>query len=110
MTIPSPIRQTIDHRADRVPIDEQCAEMIGIVAETEFDLQRRIGNGQITPAEATHRRRRRHAILATLKWLQENRDTVLRAHKMLLPAYEFPQDLDTVNHEDVLTEDEESLL
>ena len=103
-------KQTIDHRADRVPIGDQCAEMLGIVAETEFDLQRRIGTGQITAEHARERRMRRHAILATLKWLQENRETVLHAHQMLKQANEFPQDLDDVNDEEPLTDDEESLL
>lgn len=102
-----PIRQTIDHRADRVGIDEQCAEMLAIVTETEFDLQRRTAAGQITPMQATDRRRRRHAILSTLKWIQENRETVIQAHKILSqPAASIP-DLDDVNYEESLTPDQE---
>ncbi|MBA1159356.1 hypothetical protein [Microvirga mediterraneensis] len=101
------MRQTIDHRADRVPIDDQCAEMLSIITETEFDLQRRTASGQITPMQATDRRRRRHAILATLKWIQENRETVIEAHKMLRPAPEEMPDLDDVYHDESLTPDEE---
>lgn len=101
------MRQTIDHRADRVPLDDQCAEMIGIVAETEFDLQRRIGNGQITWEQANDRRRRRHAILATLKWLQENRETVLHAHKILSGTLEKTPDLEDAYESEALTEEDE---
>ena len=99
-------RETIDHRADRVPIDDQCAEMGSIVAEMEFDLARRTASGQITPMEATHRRRRRHAILATLKWLQENRETVVETYKMLSRKAEGIPDLVDVNHEWDLTPEE----
>ena len=102
----APIRQTIDHRADKVPLDDQCAEMLGIIAETEFDLQRRTASGLITPMQAVERRRRRHAILSTLKWLQDNRETVLEAHKMLSRPPEFIPDLDDVNHDDALTGEE----
>lgn len=101
------LRQTIDYRADRVPLDDQCAEMLAVLAETEFDLQRRTASGQITPMQATDRRRRRHAILATLKWLQENRETVIESHKMLSRPRELTPDLDLVNDEEFLTDDEE---
>ena len=90
-------------RAAPVAIDDQVAEMLAIVTETEFDLQRRIGTRQITPGEAGQRRRRRHAILATLKWVQEHRATVIEAHKMLSREPEFTPDLDGLNHEEVLT-------
>ena len=80
--------------------------MIGIVAETEFDLQRRIGNGQITSDQASDRRRRRHAILATLKWLQEHRDTVLEAHNTLTMRAFRAQHLDAPDEEDDLTGDD----
>ena len=89
-----------------MPLDDQCAEMLGIIAETEFDLQRRIGTGQITPMQAVERRRRRHAILATLKWLQDNRETVLEAHKMLSRPPELVPDLDDVNDEESLTDED----
>lgn len=105
--MPAAVRQTIDHRADRVPLDDQCAEMLAIVTETEFDLQRRTAAGLITPMHATDRRKRRHAILATLKWLQENRETVIQAHKMLSRPPELIPDLDLVNDEESLTWNED---
>ena len=104
-------RQTIDLaaelRAAPVPLDDQVAEMLCLVTETEFDLQRRIGTGQISPMEAVGRRKRRHAILATLKWIQEHRETLIQAHKMLRPAPEEIPDLEDVNDDESLTPDEE---
>ena len=81
--------------------------MLAIVAETEFDLQRRVNTGQISPMQAVDRRRNRHAILATLKWLQDNRETVIAAHKMLSRETEIIPDLDDVNYDESLTDDEE---
>lgn len=104
------IRQTIDHRAERVPIDDQCGEMLAIVVETEFDLQRRVQTGQLSAMEATARRRNRHGILATLKWVQEHRETIVSAHKMLAQAREKYDDSSALAGAEGLTEDEDTLI
>lgn len=57
--------------------------MLTIIAETEFDLQRRVAAELITPMQATDRRRRRHALLATVKWIQANREALLDAHRAI---------------------------
>lgn len=64
----------------RVELREQVTEAMATLIETPYQYR--------DDVQWIERVQRRRAILATLKWLEENRDTVLQAHYLIKDAEE----------------------
>lgn len=91
----------------KVSIEDQIGEAIGIVAEFQFYKEWRTRgqlDGMTREVERIHMQRRL-AILATLQWLRENREAVLRVHQMLRSPEANPQDLLTHPDDDIIEDD-----